>query len=61
LIPLFQTLDALSTGKESLEKLLFIEKGVKVKFSLQLNEHQAMKMYWITGGIAPYILNIGTR
>jgi len=34
---------------------------VKVKFSLCLTKHQAMETYWRSGGIAPLILDLGTR
>jgi hypothetical protein len=34
---------------------------VKVKLSLCLTEHHAMKAYWGSGGIAPLILDLGTR
>jgi hypothetical protein len=34
---------------------------VKVKFSLCLTKHHAMKTYWGSGGIAPLILDLGTR
>jgi hypothetical protein len=34
---------------------------VKVKLSLYLTEHHAMKTYWGCGGIAPRILDLGTR
>jgi hypothetical protein len=34
---------------------------VKVKLSLCLTKHQAMKTYWGSGGIAPRILDLGTR
>jgi hypothetical protein len=33
----------------------------KVKLSLCLIEHHAMKTYGVGGGIAPSILNVGTR
>jgi hypothetical protein len=33
----------------------------KVKLSLYLAEHHAMKTYWESGGIAPRILDLGTR
>jgi hypothetical protein len=29
--------------------------------SLCLTKHHAMKMYWVSGGIAPRILDLGTR
>jgi len=31
------------------------------KLSLCLTNHHAMKMYWGSGGVAPRILNLGTR
>jgi hypothetical protein len=34
---------------------------VKVKSSLCLTKHHAMKTYWGSGGIAPCILDLGTR
>jgi hypothetical protein len=34
---------------------------VKVKFFLCLIKHHAMKTYWRSGGIAPRILDLGTR
>jgi hypothetical protein len=33
---------------------------IKVKLSLCLTKHHAMKMYW-DGGIAPHIINLGSR
>jgi hypothetical protein len=33
----------------------------KVKLSLCLTKHHAMKTYWGSGGIAPRILDFGTR
>jgi hypothetical protein len=36
-------------------------KSGKAKFSLCLTKHQAMKMHWGIGGIAPYVLSLGTR
>jgi hypothetical protein len=35
--------------------------GKKVNLSLCLNKHHAMKAYWGSGGIAPRILDLGTR
>jgi hypothetical protein len=32
---------------------------VKVKLSLCLTQHHAMKMYWGSGGIAPHIFDLG--
>jgi hypothetical protein len=42
---------------------LIIHKSItiKVKLSLCLTKHQAMKMYWGSRGIAPRILDLGTR
>jgi hypothetical protein len=34
---------------------------VKVKLSLCLTKHHAMKTYWGSGGIAPRIIDLGTR
>jgi hypothetical protein len=34
---------------------------VKVKLSLLLTKHNAMKTYWGSGCIAPRILDLGTR
>jgi hypothetical protein len=34
---------------------------LKVKLSLCLTEHHAMQAYWGSGGIAPRILDLGTR
>jgi hypothetical protein len=33
----------------------------KVKLSLCLTKHHAMKMYWVRGGTAPRILDLGAR
>jgi hypothetical protein len=33
----------------------------KVKLSLCLTKHHAMKTYWGSGSIAPRILDLGTR
>jgi hypothetical protein len=35
--------------------------NVKVKLSLCLSKYRAMKTYWGSGGIAPRILDLGTR
>jgi hypothetical protein len=35
--------------------------GKKVKLSLCLTKHHTMKTYWTCGGIAPCILDLGTR
>jgi hypothetical protein len=34
---------------------------VKIKLSLYSTKHHAMKTYWGSGGIAPRILDLGTR
>jgi len=34
---------------------------IMAKLSLYLTKHHAMKTYWGNGGIAPRILNLGTR
>jgi hypothetical protein len=34
---------------------------IKVKLSLCLTKHHAMKTYWRNGGISPRILDLGTR
>jgi len=42
--------------------ILRLGKGkVKVKLSLCLTKHHAMKTYWENRGIAPRILDLGTR
>jgi hypothetical protein len=33
----------------------------KVKLSLCLSEHHAMKAYWRNGSIAPHVRNVGTK
>jgi hypothetical protein len=38
-----------------------IQFTLKVKLSLCLTKHHAMNTYWESGGIAPRILNLGTR
>jgi hypothetical protein len=38
-----------------------VSKKVKVKLSLCLTKHHAMKAYWGSGGVAPRILDFGTR
>jgi hypothetical protein len=43
-----------------MQGLLVIIK-VKVKLSLCLTKHHTMKAYWGNGGIAPRILDLGTR
>jgi hypothetical protein len=37
------------------------EVKAKVKLSLCLTNHHTMKTYWGSGGIAPFILDLGTR
>jgi len=55
-----------SSVKDTRAKLLKVQgtyiysKG-KVKLSLALSEHHAMKVYWRSGDIAPHILDFGTR
>jgi hypothetical protein len=45
-----------------LELILRKQSGkVKVKLSLCLTKHHAMKTYWGSGGIDPRILDLGTR
>jgi len=34
--------------------------GLKVKLSLCLTKHHVMETYWMSGDIAPHILNLGT-
>jgi hypothetical protein len=43
--------------------LMMIDSGLKgkVKLFLCLTKHHAMKTYWRSGGIAPRILELGTR
>jgi hypothetical protein len=41
--------------------LVAIPPGVKVKLSLCLTKHHAMKACWGNGGIAQRILDLGTR
>jgi hypothetical protein len=43
-------------GSELANKLL-----LKVKLSLCLTKHHAMKMHWGSGGIGPHILDLSTR
>jgi hypothetical protein len=38
-----------------------VKVNVKVKLSLCLTKHHAMKMYWGSGNIAPRILDVGAR
>jgi hypothetical protein len=46
--------------KFELQKAM-VKVKVKVKLSLCLTKHHAMKTYWGRGGIAPRILDLGTR
>jgi hypothetical protein len=39
----------------------YVHEKVKVKLSLCLTKHYAMNTYWMSGGIAPRILDLGTR
>jgi hypothetical protein len=50
-------------NNEEEEDLSFVlpTSKVKVKLSLCLTKHHAMKTYWESGGIAPCILDFGTR
>jgi hypothetical protein len=41
--------------------ILYAGVKVKVKLSLCLTKHHAIKAYWGIGGIAPRILDLGTR
>jgi hypothetical protein len=42
-------------------ELMDIIMKVKVKLSVCLTKHHTMKTYWGSGGIAPRILDLGTR
>jgi hypothetical protein len=44
-----------------LRQTLKVEVKKKGKLSLCLTKHHAMKTYWGSGGIAPLILDLGTR
>jgi hypothetical protein len=44
-----------------LHYMVKVKVKVKVKLSLCLTKHHAMKTYWGNGGIAPRILDLGTR
>jgi hypothetical protein len=44
-----------------LKDLKFVNNTVKVKLFLCLTKHNAMKTYSGNGGIAPLILDLGTR
>jgi hypothetical protein len=46
---------------KKLHETLRTQVKVKVKLSLCLTKHHAMKTYWESGGIAPYTLDLGTR
>jgi hypothetical protein len=48
-------------GLNTVSKRSELPYKVKVKLSLCLTKPPAMKTYWGSGGIAPYILNLGTR
>jgi hypothetical protein len=41
--------------------VVFTEVQIKVKLSLCLTKHHAMKMYWGSGGIAQRIPDLGTK
>jgi hypothetical protein len=41
--------------------ILPVKVKVKIKLSPCLIKHHAMKTYWESGGIAPRILDLGTR
>jgi hypothetical protein len=41
--------------------IVMLKLKVKVKLSLCLINHHAMKTYWVSGGIASRILNLGIR
>jgi hypothetical protein len=43
------------------EHILISFSKVKVKLSLYFTKHHAMKTYWGSGGMAPRILDLGTR
>jgi hypothetical protein len=52
------------TAEEIMSQICFLYQGkvkVKVKLSLCLTKHHAMKTYWRSGGIAPRIRDLGTR
>jgi hypothetical protein len=44
-----------------MDLIMYIKAKVKVKLSLCLTKHHAMKTYWGSGSIAPRILDLGTR
>jgi hypothetical protein len=46
----------LCPGPAGYSNLSLPEIKVKVKLSLSLTKHHAMKMYWWIGGIEPHIL-----
>jgi hypothetical protein len=59
---LVERLLASQVGFCSMELVIrYITFKVKVKLSLWLTKHHAMKAYWRSGGIAPRILDLGTR
>jgi hypothetical protein len=39
----------------------YLASKIELKFSLCLTKHHAMEMYWGSEGIAPRILDLGTR
>jgi len=39
----------------------YYQLSLKAKFSLCLTDHHAMNLYWVSGGITPRILDLGTR
>jgi hypothetical protein len=47
------------TKKNILQHISLVKK--KVKLSLCLTKHHAMKTYWGSGGTAPLILDLGMR
>jgi hypothetical protein len=47
--------------KKRYKNHIFPKKKVEVKLSLYLAKHRVMKMYWRSVGIAPRILDLGTR
>jgi hypothetical protein len=49
---------------EVIQRVLYtlkVKVKVKLKLSLCLRKHDAMKTYWGSGGIAPRLLDLGTR
>jgi hypothetical protein len=57
----FQTQVARRNRYQAMNDLTAVPYYVKVKLSMCLTKHQAMKRYWASGGIAPRILDLGTR